>query len=401
MKSELRIPFFLIFRHLRRGNKWTLLLIIFLMSVAFVNLVFVTSLFNGIIDSSNQQIINTSTGHILITPEEDKDLLEDAGGLLREVRRVEGVKAASYQMAVPASLEHMNIKRSRLVYAINPGDEKKVTIVSRKMIKGSYLSPGDTDRIIIGRQLAGSKGVSEDATSFRDARVGDTITLSIDRFKKDFKIKGIFYVKFVETDERAYITQKALEGLGAYYKDKGTSITVRIKQTGDEKKVIAAMRSLGLKGTFHAWKDMAGMMKMVTKSFLSINVILSFVGALIAAVTIFIVIYIDISDKRQQIGILRAIGIKPYLIRSVYVLQTVLYSVSGVLLGSAILFGVIVPYFKARPFELPIGDATLLINYADFIIRAESMILVAIFSGLIPAILVTRMKMLDEIQGRW
>lgn len=371
------------------------------MSIAFINLVFVTSLFNGIIDSSNKQIINTSTGHIMIMPEEGEDFIEDAGAVLKEVRQTEGVKAAGYQMAMPASLEHKNIKRSRQVFAIDPRLEKKVTIISRKMIKGSYLSPGDTDKIIIGRQLAGSKGVDEDTTSFKNVRVGDTITLSFDRLKKDFKVKGIFYVKFVETDDRAYITQKALEELAPYYRDKGASITVRLKQTGDEKKVIAAMKSRGIKGTFHAWKDMAGMMKMVTKSFLSINVLLSFVGALIAAVTIFIVIYIDISSKRQQIGILRAIGIKPYLIRSVYVLQTVLYSVSGVLLGSGILFGMIVPYFKDRPFELPIGDATLVINYADFIIRAESMILVAIFSGLIPAILVTRMKMLDEIQGRW
>lgn len=68
MKSDKRIPFFLITRHLARCNKWKLLLIVFLLSIAFINLVFINSLFNGVIASNNEQIINTKTGNIMIVP---------------------------------------------------------------------------------------------------------------------------------------------------------------------------------------------------------------------------------------------------------------------------------------------------------------------------------------------
>ena len=93
---------------------------------------------------------------------------------------------------------------------------------------------------------------------------------------------------------------------------------------------------------------------------------------IIAAVTIFIVIYLDISNKRQQIGILRAIGIKAYLIRSVHVLQTVIYAVLGLAVGSLLYFIIIVPYFLAHPFSIPIGDVTLVYTWQDFLFRRQN-----------------------------
>jgi putative ABC transport system permease protein len=141
-------------------------------------------------------------------------------------------------------------------------------------------------------------------------------------------------------------------------------------------------------------------MKSVTKSFRSINVLMSFVGLLIAAVTIFIVIYIDILNRKRQIGILRAIGIHAWIIRATYVLQSSVYALAGVIFGSAIFFAAIVPYFAAHPFSLPLCDAVLVINPLDFSVRAETVVLLAIVSGLIPTVLVTRMQILDAVIGK-
>ncbi len=399
MKYETRIPFFLIVRHLLRGSKWTLLLIIFLVSVAFINLVFITSLFNGIIESSNNQIINTNTGHISITPKEGEDFIDDASSVINIVENTEGVEAASSHTLVPATMKHKNTKGNFTTLAINPDDEKKVTNISENMDEGSYLEKGDADGIILGRQIAGGKDV-ENVSAFDEAKVGEKVSLSFDGVEKDFEIMGIFDSNYIETDYRAFITEEALDELIPDSGDIATTIVIRIGEKGNEQEVIDRLEDEGIDDQLHSWKDMAGLMKGVTKSFLSIDVLLSAVGALIAAATIFIVIYIDISDKRQQIGILRAIGIKPYLIRSVYILQSTIYSVCGVLLGTIVFFGVLVPYFKAYPFKLPIGDAVLVVNYADFVIRSEIIVVVAILSGLIPAIMVTRMPMLDEILGK-
>lgn len=77
MKSQARLSFYLTLKYLQRGRKWTLVLIFILMSVAFVNLIFVSSLFTGIIDGANKQIVDTMTGNIYMTPSDGQDFINN------------------------------------------------------------------------------------------------------------------------------------------------------------------------------------------------------------------------------------------------------------------------------------------------------------------------------------
>ena len=396
---EWRVPFFLIWRHLKRGSIWTLLLIIFLMAIAFINLVFVTCLFNGIIASSNTKIIQTFSGNITIYPAKGDDYIEHADKELEKIRRVDGVEAASAHYTVPTTYKWKNIKLTYRLYGIDPTDEKRVTTINESMTYGRYLDPSDTDSIIIGAQVAGDEESAY--RSFKGIKVGDTITAILpNNIEKKLKLKGIFYANFIESDYQTFITKKTADTLLPSFKNAASSILIKTDGSASETTIINRLKARGVKGEMHTWQDSAGIMKSVTKSFTSIDVLLSLVGTLIAAVTIFIVIYIDINNKRQQIGILRAIGVKPYLIWTVYVLQSAVYATAGVTLGTIMFFSILVPYFNAYPFRLPIGDATLIVDYSVFILRAELVMWVAVFSGLIPAVHVTRMNMLDEIRGK-
>lgn len=400
MKHEWRIPFFLILRHMRRGSKWTLALIIFLMAIAFVNMVFVTSLFNGIVAISDTKIKETFAGNITIFPSVGDDFLDNASKELEKIRAVGGVTAATAHYQMPAStMKYKNIKSTYRLFAINPDDEKQVTVIYKNMLSGKYLKADDKNGIILGAQVSGNE---EAATrSFKGIKVGDVVKVALpNNMERDFTVRGIFYSNFIETDYQTFITEKAMRDIAPYLKNQATSILIKIDNPGDESKIIANLKSRGVKGDMHTWKDSAGMMKGISKSFLSIDVLLSLVATLIAAVTIFIVIYVDITNKRSQIGILRALGVRPYLIHMVYVLQSAIYSIAGILVGTAMFFAWLVPYFVSHPFALPIGDAQLVVNYANFVFRAETILVVAVLSGLIPAILVTRGNILDEIRGK-
>jgi len=401
MRTEAKIPFYLIWRFIIRSSKWTLGLTIFLMGVAFINLIFVTSLFNGIIEGSNDQIINTYVGHVTIDLLEGHDVIGNIGTQLSTILKTPGVVGASAQTVVPASMKYKSITLSRQILAIDPDKERTVTNIATKMVEGLYLSASDTDGIMIGKQIAGGTDTEQNATSFKGAHAGDTITMTLaNGVSKTFTIRGIFDTKFINADVRTFMTRAALEELNPAVDDSATGIIIRIDKKGNEQKVIDALKANGVIGTFGTWEDDTGLMKSITKSFLSINVLMSVVGVMIAAITIFIVVYIDIINRKRQIGILRAIGIKAWIIRVTYVLQSAVYSFFGVIVGTGIFFGAIVPYFIAHPFSLPICDATLIINPADFVIRAETIMLVAILSGLIPAIFVTRMKILHAILGK-
>lgn len=398
--SERKISFFLIFKQLRRGNKWTLALVVFLMSVAFINLVFINSLFNGIVAASDEQIIATLASNITITPEHGQDTIDGSAAALERVESVDGVVAASRHVFVPASLSLGEVTGTYQVMAIDPRAESKTTAIHEKMMSGKYLSESDLDGIVIGRQVAGGKDVEMNSSSLKGAEVGDTVILHVDGLELPLQVRGIFYTKYFEADRTAYINVKALERAMPETAGTATSLIVKTDRNGGEEKVIERLKAAGTPGSFMTWKEASGMMKSVTGSFLTINALLTTVGFMIAAVVIFIIIYVDISTKRRQIGILRAIGLKSYLVSSTYILQSTIYSVVGVAVGAVIFFAAIVPWFKFHPFQIPLGDVSLHVDYIDFTWRALTVIAVAIISGMLPAILATRRPILDEIAGR-
>ncbi|MDD5039726.1 MAG: FtsX-like permease family protein [Patescibacteria group bacterium] len=401
MKAEYKIPFILSWKHLLRSNKWTLSLIIFFMSIAFINMIFVPSLFNGIVDGFNKQIITTTTGNILITPRDGKDFISDSSETINRIESTDGVTAASAQMLVPGTLKFDGKKGSWSIYAINPDQEKKVTTVSEKIIDGEYLDPSDETGILLGNDITSTETTNEGDNPFslKGASVGDTVAVIFGNTEYEFTIRGIFKTKFNTADQRGFITQEALKKMNPGYVDEATSISVTINLEGDEENVMQSLKDRGVRENIYSWQQASSLMSSVSDSFLSINVILSIFGVLIAAITVFIVIYIDISSRRQEIGILRAIGIRPYLIRAMYIILSAVYSVAGVLLGTVLFFAIIVPYFNAHPFVLPIADAKLLVNPGDFIARLETLIWVAIAAGLVPAVTITRTKLLDAIWG--
>jgi putative ABC transport system permease protein len=340
------------------------------------------------------------TGDIFALPPTGQDVIENASQTISQIEKIPHVQAASAETILPGSLQYQNHKGSWQILAINPDAEKEVTGVSATMTAGSYLVPTDTDQIILGKEIAGGPNSANDTFSLQGVHVGDQVIFGYGQTKKTFTVKGVFDAKFTNTNQRAFITQAAYAQINPTGANQATSIVVKLDTRSAQDQVLSELRAANIPATFASWQDAAGMINTVTDSFQSINVILSTVSVLIAAIAIFIVIYIEVVSKRKQIGILRAIGIRPYLIRTTYVLQTVIYSLCGALLGTGLFYAILIPYFKAHPFVLPIADVTLYAQPVDFTIRFQTIIIVAIVSGLIPAFFITRQKIVDAISGK-
>ncbi len=394
---QLFLPFYLTFQYLRRGRKWTLMLTLFLMTVAFINLIFIPSLFSGIIDGANNQIIDTMTGNIYVMPKDGNDYINNKSQTIDQLRAVDGVEAISAKTLLPARLKYKNITGNWQISAINPNNDKKVSNISTKMISGSYLNESDTDQIIIGTQIAGGKDIEENALSFKGAKVGEKVSLILDGKLKEFTIKGIFDSNFVESDKRAFISETALNSIMPNANNKATTINAKIDQNANENDVIKSIEAKGINGKVYSWEEATGLMKSVSNSFLTINILLSFTSVMIAAVTIVIIIYVTIINKRKEIGILRAIGIKPHIIVSSYVLLSAVYAFSGIIIGTVVFTTILMPYFQVHPFVLPICDAVLVLNWPDYILRADIIMIVSVIAGYIPAVIITRVKILDAI----
>jgi ABC-type lipoprotein release transport system permease subunit len=107
-RAELSIPPFLVARLVTRSNRWSLALTVFLMAISFVNLIFVASLFGGIMRGSEDQVINAYVGHITIGPRHGEQVIDHVAETLAVVCGTPGVRGASAQTIVPGVLRHGN-----------------------------------------------------------------------------------------------------------------------------------------------------------------------------------------------------------------------------------------------------------------------------------------------------
>jgi ABC-type antimicrobial peptide transport system permease subunit len=127
---------------------------------------------------------------------------------------------------------------------------------------------------------------------------------------------------------------------------------------------------------------------------------LSSFALIVAAITVFIVIFINAFTKRKFIGIMKGIGISPFAIQFSYIIQSLVYGVVGSTIGLALTFFLLKPYFDANPINFPFSDGILAVTVQGAFIRVFILLVVTFLAGYIPAKIIVRRNTLDAILGR-
>ena len=382
----------LMWQYIVRGRKWTLALTTLLVAVAFINLAFASSLLTGITHAIEHQVKSLMVGEIYLDSKEPGKFIANTDEKIAAIKRVNGVRMADKVLSFDTLLVSGGAYARATVNVVDPKTFGETLDIEKHIESGAFLK--NDDEIVLGSRLLVR-------TALDGAKVGDMISMKING--KDIKVKvgGISNTKYIYADDAAYISRALWQKIsGEANSTAATMIIVRAANGKDDeiKKALENLKYTDVR--IHDWRDAASYMDTISGSFISLDVIMLLVGIIIAAVTIFIVIYVDIINKRRQIGIQRAIGVKPRVIVFSYILLSLFYAVCGVAAGLAIFFGGLVPFFLAHPFRLPIADVTLYVSPPQLVFHAEIVLVVAIISGAIPAIMASRMKMLDAILGR-
>src|SRR3989344_6110238 len=80
--SSLRVGWFLATRSLRRSSRWATVLIIFIMTLTFLNLVVVSGLLVGLLSGSFKQFREGYSGEVLITSAPGRNYIENSPALI-------------------------------------------------------------------------------------------------------------------------------------------------------------------------------------------------------------------------------------------------------------------------------------------------------------------------------
>jgi len=397
--TELKVSAFLAYKSIVKGNKGTTLLTILIMALAFVNLMFMSSLFTGMTDASENQVIETLYSNIVIEPKDEETYIKNPDSILKKVDSVPGVLGTSAQYITASTITHKEKSGAWAVRSVNPDDEIMVSSVPDMMIAGEYLSKYDRGEIVIGKEVAGGHGGSLEHLSLGGVVVGDTVEVAFKNgVTREYRIKGIFDTNFIQSNQLAYITEKEMESvLGT--SDMASQILVKTEGKGGEDKYVKQFTMLGVHEDIKTWAVYAGIVATITKSFDAINALISVIGFFVAGITIFIVIYVSTVSKRRQMGILRAIGIEESIIVRSYVFQAVFYALCGCIVGLMVMFAILVPYYTMHPLVFPMGNVTLVIEQKNAITRGLGLIAAAMVAGFIPSWQAVRETILDAIWG--
>jgi putative ABC transport system permease protein len=293
-----------------------------------------------------------------------------------------------------------DIKNGRwLLKSINPSDEKNVTKIHESIIAGSYLEANDKDQIMLGKEVAGGYGGDLDYLSL-GVVVGDEIDVTFSNgIKRSYTVKGVFSTKSTAVDQMVFVTKKEMESILKVH-NRASEILVRTEKLGEEDQYIAELRKLGLKNEdIKKWSDLMGFTSSASKSFTMISIILGAIGTIVAGVTIFIIIFVSVVNKRRQIGILKAIGMTENTIVLYFVMQALFYGIIGVILGASFILFIVRPYFISNPLDFPIGWVSLKITFDIIRISNISLIVAALIGGFFPAFRGAKESILKSIWG--
>lgn len=414
MPQFIRLGFFLAWRQVRRASKWTTTLIIFVMMLTFLNLVVVSGILVGLIEGVVKDIKQHLVNDIAISTLDKKTFIEQSPQIIEIINAMpETVTLSARYLAggkvesnYQAAWREEEIDEANGVFVgIDPVAEDRLTNLSKFVVEGEYLEPGDYDQVMLGGYLLTEYFPIESASypTLDNVKIGDKVRVTVGGVRREVTVKGIIMSKVDELAMRVYFVDSQFRELIGRDDYNVGEISVKIAPGTSPENFRDALLRAGVGEYARVQTFEEATPKFVTdmkNTFALLGNMISSIGLVVASITVFIVIFINAITRRKFIGILKGIGISGRTIEISYVFQSLFYAICGSAIGVMILYGFLEPFFRANPINFPFSDGILVAPIAGTIARIAILILTTIIAGYIPARMIVRKNTLDSILGR-
>lgn len=410
-----RIGFFMAVRQIRRSSKWTTGLIIAVMILTSLNLIVVSGILVGLIQGAIDAVRTHYTSDVIISTLKNKTYIENSPEVMNILRTLpdidmvsarylkSGVLEANYKTRIKDT-DKPNTAAASIV-GIDPVAEDHLTGLSKFVVEGEYLQPGDYDQIMIGSYLVKKYQPVESPgfAALDDIPPGTKIRVTIGDVEREVTVKGIIKSKVDEVSFRAFMVDTQFRSMIGRNDYNVSEIAIRLKPGTDPGIIRDALKRNGVDtvAKVQTYTDaQPKFIKDLVATFALLGNMISSIGLVVASITIFIVIFINAITRRKFIGILKGIGINGKAIEISYVFQSIFYAVIGSVVGVVIVYAFLQPLIAAHPINFPFSDGILVAPFSGTLSRIALLIFTTIVAGYIPARMIVRKNTLDSILGR-
>lgn len=413
--NTLRVGYFLAVAQIKRAGGLTTTLTIAVMVFSFLAQVFISGILIGLIEGSSVAFRAKFIGDALVTPLDKKQVIERTFDITKTLENNPAVRAYSVRYSGNAKLEFNDGTQSAsdsentvsaIAYGVIPSREDATNKISENIVEGEYLSDSDpATYILVGADLLDRYSNTPDILeTLSGVYPGAKIKLTIGGKVEEFTVKGITKGKVDSISRGVFMKQEALKRMtGNTTSDANNSIAIRGAYPGAEYEIKQDLLSNDF-DTYAKIQTYAegepAFVKDLKKLFGVLGTMFGSITLFVAAITVYIVISINTLTRRKYIGILKGIGIRGSAIELAYVIQSFLYAVIGVVVGSVLIFGVIKPFFDAHPIDFPFSDGILVATIPDTAIKALVLLVISIVAAYFASRSTIRQNTLDAILGR-
>jgi len=415
MFNSLKVGFYLAIKDITRASILTTILIVFIMTLTFLNLTVGRGILVGLPKGATNVYDERYSGDLIISKLRkdsyivNEQAVENYYNKLPEIRAVTKryLHSATLTSDYDARLKNseVNDSTSGILTGINPIDEDKVTGLSKYIVEGTYLDPKDRDGILVGASMLFrySPLDSPSESTIKNLNVGDKVRITIKNKDYYYIVRGVIKSKVSEVDRRIFINIPEYKLIAGEKDFKPEEISFKFFNGTDPVEIKNKFYAEGLQRYAKIQTAVESQPKFLNDIGLTFDIlgnILGAIGIIVASVTVFIVIFVNAITRRKFIGILKAIGVTSLAIEFSYILQAIFYAFLGSIIGMSVLYGFFVPFFDQNPINFPFADGILYAPLSDSLSRFGILLIASVISGFIPARIVVKQKTLDAILGR-
>lgn len=268
------------------------------------------------------------------------------------------------------------------------------------LLSGEFLTADDNSGVLIGQPLADKLGL----------KAGDTFNLSVNTSNGDvdeqlFTVRGIYTTQTSSFDGVTVFMPLAKAQAITQTEKHASTVFVLLKDAAQTDAVAAALTSPNL--TVLTWKKMNELVLQTEDLANSYMIFFYLIILLITATVIINTLIMSVFERTREIGILMAIGMKGRRIMAMFLTESALLAVGGILIG-LVLGGLVVAYFTTVGFHIGnVGytgilladtihanltlDATINLSILTFVIT--------LLAGLYPAWMASHMQPVEALHG--